>query len=70
MTDTAYSEIPRGSVARSARIAALPLAFGGRAVAGWGRRLAGADAEQVSASAMERNAEQLFAVLGQLKGAR
>jgi len=57
-----------GTMARSARIAALPLAFGGRAVAGWGRRLAGADAEQVSASAMERNAEQLFAVLGQLKG--
>ncbi|MBN9110236.1 MAG: AarF/ABC1/UbiB kinase family protein [Pseudonocardia sp.] len=73
MTNTASCEvpaagIPMGTMARSARIAALPLAFGGRAVAGWGRRLAGADAEQVSASAMERNAEQLFAVLGQLKG--
>ena len=65
---TTYCDIPRGSVARSARIAALPLAFTGRAVAGWGRRLAGADAGEVSTAAMERNAEQLFAVLGQLKG--
>jgi hypothetical protein len=54
-------------MARSARIAALPLAFTGRAAAGWGRRLAGADAT-VSAAAVERNAEQLFSVLGQLKG--
>ena len=60
--------LPRGTTARTARIAALPLAFTGRAVAGWGRRLAGADAEAVSAAAMERNAEQLFAVLGQLRG--
>ena len=60
--------LPRGTTARTARIAALPLAFTGRAVAGWGRRLAGADPETVSAGAMERNAEQLFAVLGQLRG--
>jgi len=60
--------LARGTTARTARIAALPLAFTGRAVAGWGRRLAGADPEAVSAAAMERNAEQLFAVLGQLRG--
>jgi predicted unusual protein kinase regulating ubiquinone biosynthesis (AarF/ABC1/UbiB family) len=60
--------LPRGTTARTARIAALPLAFTGRAVAGWGRRLAGADPQAVSAAAMERNAEQLFAVLGQLRG--
>jgi predicted unusual protein kinase regulating ubiquinone biosynthesis (AarF/ABC1/UbiB family) len=63
-----HDGLPRGSAARTARIAALPLAFTGRAVAGWGRRLAGADPEAVSAAAMERNAEQLFAVLGQLRG--
>jgi predicted unusual protein kinase regulating ubiquinone biosynthesis (AarF/ABC1/UbiB family) len=67
-TARAWGEIPRGGMARSARIASLPLAFTGRAVAGWGRRLAGADAETVSAATMQRNAEQLFAVLGQLKG--
>jgi predicted unusual protein kinase regulating ubiquinone biosynthesis (AarF/ABC1/UbiB family) len=66
--DTPRGEIPRGTTARTARIAALPLAFTGRAVAGWGRRLAGADADAVAAAAMERNAEQLFAVLGQLRG--
>jgi predicted unusual protein kinase regulating ubiquinone biosynthesis (AarF/ABC1/UbiB family) len=60
--------LPRGTTARTARIAALPIAFTGRAVAGWGRRLAGADPQAVSAAAMERNAEQLFAVLGQLRG--
>jgi predicted unusual protein kinase regulating ubiquinone biosynthesis (AarF/ABC1/UbiB family) len=66
--DVHRGDIPRGTTARTARIAALPLAFTGRAVAGWGRRLAGADAEAVSAAAMERNAAQLFAVLGQLRG--
>jgi predicted unusual protein kinase regulating ubiquinone biosynthesis (AarF/ABC1/UbiB family) len=66
--DTPRGDIPRGTTARTARIAALPLAFTGRAVAGWGRRLAGADADAVAAAAMERNAEQLFAVLGQLRG--
>jgi predicted unusual protein kinase regulating ubiquinone biosynthesis (AarF/ABC1/UbiB family) len=54
-------------MARSAKLAALPLAFAGRALGGWGRRL-GSDAEAVSAATMQRNAEQLFAVLGQLKG--
>ena len=60
--------IPRGGVGRSARLAALPLSFAGRAVGGWGRTLAGADAEQVAAETLARNAEQLFAVLGTLKG--
>jgi predicted unusual protein kinase regulating ubiquinone biosynthesis (AarF/ABC1/UbiB family) len=68
MTTPAYGEIPRGGMARSAKLAALPVAFAGRAVGGWGRRLAGADAEAVSAATMQRNAEQLFGVLGQLKG--
>jgi predicted unusual protein kinase regulating ubiquinone biosynthesis (AarF/ABC1/UbiB family) len=68
MTNTAYHEIPNGGMARSAKLAALPLAFTGRAAAGWGRRLAGGDGEAVSAMATARNAEQLFTVLGQLKG--
>ena len=66
--DPPRRDLPRGSPARTARLAALPLGFAGRAVAGRVRRLAGADAEAVSAAAMERNAEQLFAVLGQLRG--
>jgi len=55
-------------IARTAKLMSLPLAFGGRAVAGLGRRLAGADRAEVSATTTARNAEQLFAVLGRLKG--
>jgi predicted unusual protein kinase regulating ubiquinone biosynthesis (AarF/ABC1/UbiB family) len=59
---------PPGGIARAAKLLALPLAFGGRAAAGLGRRLAGADPDAVSAAVTAHNAEQLFAVLGQLKG--
>jgi len=65
---TTLTAIPTAPRTRTAALAALPVAFAGRAVAGRVRRLAGADAEQVSAEAMARNAEQLFAVLGRLKG--
>jgi len=60
--------IPRGSVSRTARLASLPLGAAGRATLGLGRRLSGQSAEQVSADLQQRTAEQLFAVLGQLKG--
>src|SRR5882757_7087625 len=49
-------------------MASLPLGAAGRAAAGWGRRLAGADGEEISAQLSARSAEQLFAVLGELKG--
>ncbi|MEU2347540.1 AarF/ABC1/UbiB kinase family protein [Modestobacter sp. NPDC049651] len=61
-------EIPRGSVSRTARLAALPLGAAGRATLGLGRRLSGQSADQVNAEFQQRTAEQLFAVLGQLKG--
>ena len=57
-------------IARTAKLLSLPLAFGGRAVAGLGRRLAGADRAEVSATTTARNAEQLFAVLGKPSTAR
>jgi predicted unusual protein kinase regulating ubiquinone biosynthesis (AarF/ABC1/UbiB family) len=40
----------------------------GRVVGGWGRRLVGQNADDVHADISARTAEQLFAVLGQLKG--
>ncbi|MFC5061996.1 ABC1 kinase family protein [Actinomycetospora atypica] len=61
-------EIPRRTVQRSARLASLPLGFASRTAAGWGRRLAGGDAGEISADVARRGAEQLFAVLGELKG--
>jgi predicted unusual protein kinase regulating ubiquinone biosynthesis (AarF/ABC1/UbiB family) len=60
--------IPHRQAARSARLAALPLSAAGRAAVGLGRRLAGASAEEVNAGLQRKTAEQLFAVLGQLKG--
>ncbi|OMQ14348.1 ABC transporter ATP-binding protein [Modestobacter sp. VKM Ac-2676] len=57
-----------GAVSRSARLAALPLGAAGRATLGIGKRLSGRPGEEVDAELQQRTAEQLFAVLGQLKG--
>jgi predicted unusual protein kinase regulating ubiquinone biosynthesis (AarF/ABC1/UbiB family) len=62
------SDLPRKTVARTARLAALPLGFAGRATVGLGKRLGGADAEVVATQLQQRTAEQLFTVLGDLKG--
>jgi predicted unusual protein kinase regulating ubiquinone biosynthesis (AarF/ABC1/UbiB family) len=60
--------MPRGSVSRTARLASLPLGAAGRATLGLGKRLSGQSADAVNAELQQRTAEQLFAVLGQLKG--
>ncbi len=62
------SDIPRRAVTRSAKLAGLPLGMAGRATIGLGRRLGGRPAEVVTAELQARTAEQLFQVLGQLKG--
>lgn len=62
------TELPRKTAARTARLASIPLGVAGRAVGGWGKRLVGHSAEQVNAELSAKTAEQLFAVLGQLKG--
>jgi predicted unusual protein kinase regulating ubiquinone biosynthesis (AarF/ABC1/UbiB family) len=62
------TELPRKAVARSARLAALPLGFAGRTAMGVGRRLGGASAETVMLDVQQRTAEQLFKTLGDLKG--
>ncbi|MDF8265040.1 ABC1 kinase family protein [Luteipulveratus flavus] len=62
------SEIPRRAVARSARLATLPIGFAGRAALGLGKRVGGRPAELVAAELQMRTAEQLFQVLGTLKG--
>lgn len=62
------TEIPRSATQRTARLASLPLGVAGRVAAGWGKRLAGHDAENISAELGARNAAQLFEVLGSLKG--
>lgn len=60
--------LPRRAVTRTARLASLPLGVAGRATIGAGRRLGGAPAEAVVAELQQRTADQLFRVLGELKG--
>ncbi|MGH3506784.1 MAG: ABC1 kinase family protein, partial [Nocardioidaceae bacterium] len=62
------TDLPRKTVARTARLASLPLGVAGRATLGLGRRLGGAPAETVAVQMQQRTAEQLFKVLGELKG--
>jgi len=62
------TEIPRRAAQRTARLASLPLGTAGRVAAGWGKRLTGRSSEEVNAEISARTAEQLFAVLGELKG--
>ena len=62
------SEIPRRAVSRTARLASLPLGFAGRTAVGFGKRVGGKPAEAVAAELQARTAEQLFKVLGELKG--
>jgi predicted unusual protein kinase regulating ubiquinone biosynthesis (AarF/ABC1/UbiB family) len=60
--------LARSALRRGARLASLPLSFAGRATLGLGKRLGGAPAEQVTEQLQEQAAEQLFRVLGELKG--
>ncbi len=55
-------------MSRTAKLAGLPLGYAGRATLGLGKRLGGRPAELVAAEVQARTAEQLFRVLGELKG--
>lgn len=62
------TDIPRRAVTRTAKLATLPLGVAGRTTWGLGRRLGGRPAEVVAAEVRQRTAEQVFTVLGELKG--
>ncbi|MGP3633204.1 ABC1 kinase family protein [Streptomyces sp. 24-1644] len=62
------SDLPRKAVTRTAKLAALPLGFAGRATWGLGKRIGGKSAELVAREVQQRTADQLFRVLGELKG--
>jgi predicted unusual protein kinase regulating ubiquinone biosynthesis (AarF/ABC1/UbiB family) len=49
-------------------LATLPVGFAGRAALGVGKRLTGRSKDEVNAELMEKAANQLFTVLGELKG--
>ncbi|MGW7515740.1 ABC1 kinase family protein [Streptomyces sp. NPDC054796] len=62
------SDLPRKAVTRTAKLAALPLGFAGRSAWGLGKRIGGYSADLVGHELQQRTAEQLFKVLGELKG--
>ena len=53
---------------RTVKLAALPLGLAGRTALGLGKRVGGKPAELVAAEMQARTADQLFKVLGELKG--
>jgi predicted unusual protein kinase regulating ubiquinone biosynthesis (AarF/ABC1/UbiB family) len=62
------SDLPRRAVTRSAKLATLPVGLAGRTALGLGKRLGGKPAELVAREIQQRTAEQIFRVLGELKG--
>ena len=62
------TDLPRKAVVRSARLASVPLGLAGRTALGFGKRIGGKPAELVAAELQARTAQQLFQVLGELKG--
>ncbi|KMO80359.1 putative protein kinase UbiB [Mycolicibacterium obuense] len=66
--DGLVSDIKRGRAARNAKLASLPVGMAGRAALGFGKRLTGKSRDEVNAELMDKAAQQLFTVLGELKG--
>lgn len=62
------SDLPQSAVARTAKLAAPPLGYAGRTALGLGKRALGRPAELIAAEVQSRTAEQLFKVLGELRG--
>jgi predicted unusual protein kinase regulating ubiquinone biosynthesis (AarF/ABC1/UbiB family)/HSP20 family molecular chaperone IbpA len=62
------SDLPRHTVTRTVRLAGLPVGFAGRTALGTGKRLGGRPAELVTQEIQRRTADQVFRVLGELKG--
>ncbi len=62
------TDITRGQGRRNAKLASLPIGMAGRAAAGLGKRMVGKDKDEVNQELLEKAADQLFSVLGELKG--
>jgi len=61
-------DIKRGSARRNAKLASIPVGIAGRAALGAAKRLSGKSKDEVNAELVEKAANQLFSVLGELKG--
>src|SRR5712672_3721225 len=62
------SDLPRWAFTRTAKLATLPVGLAGRTALGLGKRIGGRPAELVAQEIQQRTAEQIFKVLGELKG--
>jgi predicted unusual protein kinase regulating ubiquinone biosynthesis (AarF/ABC1/UbiB family) len=62
------NDVPRNPVTRAAKLARLPIGLAGRTAVGVGKRLGGRPAEIVAQEIQQRTADQIFRVLGELKG--
>ena len=62
------ADVPKRAITRSVKIATIPAAYAGRTAWGFGKRVGGKPAEAVAAELQQRTAEQMFKVLGELKG--
>ncbi len=60
--------MPRRAVTRTVKLATLPVGLAGRTALGLGKRIGGRPAEIVAEEIQHRTAEQVFRVLGELKG--
>jgi predicted unusual protein kinase regulating ubiquinone biosynthesis (AarF/ABC1/UbiB family) len=62
------NDLPRRAITRTAKLATLPVGLAGRTALGFGKRIGGRSAERVANEIQQRTAEQVFRVLGELKG--
>jgi len=62
------TDLPLRGVTRTVKLATLPIGYAGRAAWAVGKRVGGKPAELVAQELQARTAEQVFSVLGQLKG--
>jgi predicted unusual protein kinase regulating ubiquinone biosynthesis (AarF/ABC1/UbiB family) len=61
-------DVPRNPVTRAAKLARLPIGLAARTAIGVGKRIGGRPAEIVAQEIQQRTADQIFRVLGELKG--
>jgi predicted unusual protein kinase regulating ubiquinone biosynthesis (AarF/ABC1/UbiB family) len=61
-------DIKRGGLRRAAKLASLPAGVAGRAALGVGKRMTGKSKDEVNADLLEKAADEMFKVLGELKG--
>ena len=62
------ADIRRGGIRRAAKLASLPAGVAGRAALGVGKRMTGKSKDEVNAELLEKAADEMFNVLGELKG--